>query len=150
MTFDRSLLRAAARLRAPALPAALAMLAAACAQQAPSPSPAPAAPAACTSEPCTITVSIVDHCRAPQGIVVAPAMASTRQRVILRWTLASGAYEFHDDGISFDEIAQFERLPSPNNLREVRILDSKTKNGDFRYVVRLRGCPEVVAYIRHE
>ena len=154
MTFEK----AAARRPAPGLMPALlllpllAVMPQAFGQQAPPAPPAatPATPTPCTSDVCTITVSINDHCRAPDGIVVTPSLTSTRQPAILRWTLMNGSYEFHDDGIVFDQIAQFERLPSPNNLREERIKDSKTQAGDFRYVVRLRGCPEVAGIIRHE
>jgi hypothetical protein len=142
MHLDRCLLRAAALLPVLALGPAFA-------QQSPGPPPATAA-TPCTGDVCTITVSIREHCRAPQGIVITPAVVSTRQPAILRWKLENGSYEFHADGIVFDQIDQFERMNSPNDLREERIRDSKTKTGDFRYVVRLRGCPEVPAYIRHE
>jgi len=115
--------------------------------------PAPSTPAAtaCTPDVCTITVRINGHCRSPGGMTVEPAVVAMRQpRIILRWWLADGAYEFNEDGIVFAEIAQFERLPSPNYIREQRILDTRMKSGDFRYTVRVRGCPDVAAVIRHE
>ena len=142
MTVDLRLLRAAS-----ARPA-LFLLPAVLAQQPPSTAAGPAT--ACTPKVCTITVRINGHCRSPQGIAVDPAVASTGQPVILRWWLADGSYEFNEDGIAFDEIAQFEKLPSPNYIREQRLQDSKTRTGDFRYVVRIRGCPDTAAIIRHE
>lgn len=143
MTLDvRRLLRAAS-----ALPA-LFLLPAVLAQQPPSTAIGPAT--ACTPQVCTITVRINGHCLAPQGVTVDPPVATTSQPVILRWKLDHGSYEFNEDGIAFDQIAQFEKLPSPNYIREQRIQDSKTRTGDFRYVVRIRGCPDTAAIIRHE
>ncbi|HUP10157.1 MAG TPA: hypothetical protein VMU47_23600 [Caldimonas sp.] len=127
----------------------LLVLPAALAQQ----TPAPFTPAAtaCTPDVCTITVRINGHCRSPGGMTVEPPVVAMRQpRIILRWWLADGAYEFNEDGVVFDEIAQFEHLPSPNYIREQRILDTRVKSGDFRYIVRVRGCPDVAAVIRHE
>ena len=143
MILGLHLLRAASMLPALlALPAALAQ---------PAQSPAPTAATACSGSACTITVRIDEHCRSgTPGMVIDPVIASTRQRIVLRWWLANGAYEFNDEGIAFDDIAQFERLPSPNSVREIRMMDSHSKLGDFRYVVRVRGCPDVAGYIRHE
>ena len=96
---------------------------------------------------CVITVTVND-CYAPGGIVVDPDVASTRSPIILRWVMATSGYEFTDDGIDFEDPDQFIRLSSPRP-NEFRFRNTRTRDGDFYYWVRVRGCREVDPFIRN-
>ncbi len=67
----------------------------------------------------------------------------------MRWVIATPGHRFTGNGIQFDPPhPQFEVKNSPRP-EEFRILNKKSQNGDFHYLVNLEGCLPLDPWVRN-
>jgi hypothetical protein len=102
----------------------------------------------CTPGICELKVTVTD-CRSASGITVDKPLVEVTSAVNMRWTIVTQGFEFDTDGIRFEPPnPQFERQTS-SRRNEFRMLNKKSRDGDFYYFIHVKGCEVADPWVRN-